>query len=282
MAWQYILYFFIYSLLGWAAEVAYAAVKQHQLVNRGFLNGPLCPVYGFGMVAMLVVLGPWQSSIPAVFVGGTAVTTLIEWLAGWLLYRLFHARWWDYSHLPFNIGGFVCLPFSLLWGIASVVMIELVHPPIARLVARIPATALRVTDLILLALLAADTAVSAAVAVGLNRRLTQLDALRTAMRRGSDRLTALVGGNALTADELWDEGRLKLALAKLEGRDNAAAAVARLKAHRAEAAARYRDVVARLQKHRFFGVGRLLRAFPDLRSTDHAEVLDRLKRLLRK
>ena len=282
MVWQYILYFFLYAALGWAAEVCFAAWKEHRLVNRGFLNGPLCPVYGFGMAAMLLLLAPWQGNVLAVFAGGMAITTLIEWLAGWLLYKLFRARWWDYSHLPFNIGGFVCLPFSLLWGAASVVMLLAVHPPIARLAAAIPPGVLRAVDIVLLCLLAADAAGSAAAAFGLQRRLRQLEEVRAALRRASDQLTKVVGTGALTADELLDEGRLKLALARLEGRDNAAEALAQLKARRAEPADRYRDTVARLKRHRFFGAGRLLRAFPDLKSLDHAEVLDRLKRLLKK
>lgn len=282
MLWQYILYFFLYAALGWAAEVCFAAWKEHRLVNRGFLNGPLCPVYGFGMAAMLLLLAPWQDNVLAVFAGGMAITTLIEWLAGWLLYKLFRARWWDYSHLPFNIGGFVCLPFSLLWGAASVVMLLAVHPPIARLAEAIPPGVLRAVDIVLLCLLAADAAGSAAAAFGLQRRLRQLEEVRAALRRASDQLTKVVGTGALTADELLDEGRLKLALARLEGRDNAAEALAQLKARRAEAADRYRDTVARLKRHRFFGAGRLLRAFPDLKSLDHAEVLDRLKRLLKK
>ena len=234
------------------------------------------------MAAMLLLLAPWQGNVLAVFAGGMAITTLIEWLAGWLLYKLFRARWWDYSHLPFNIGGFVCLPFSLLWGAASVVMLLAVHPPIARLAAAIPPGVLRAVDIVLLCLLAADAAGSAAAAFGLQRRLRQLEEVRAALRRASDQLTKVVGTGALTADELLDEGRLKLALARLEGRDNAAEALAQLKARRAEAADRYRDTVARLKRHRFFGAGRLLRAFPDLKSLDHAEVLDRLKRLLKK
>lgn len=282
MVWQYILYFFIYSSLGWAAEVVFAAVREHKLVNRGFLNGPLCPVYGFGMVAMLVLLAPWRGSVLAVFAGGMLVTTAIEWLAGWLLFKLFRARWWDYSHMPFNIGGFVCLPFSLLWGVASVIMVLLVHPPVAKLVGLLPMGALRALDLALLALFCVDVGVSAAVAVGLNRRLRQLEELRAALRLASDRLTAVVGGKALTADELWDEGRLKLALARLESRDNAAEALALFRARRAEAAARYREALARLKRHRLFGPGRLLRAFPNLKSQDYAEALDRLKRLLGK
>ena len=193
MVWQYILYFFLYAALGWAAEVCFAAWKEHRLVNRGFLNGPLCPVYGFGMAAMLLLLAPWQGNVLAVFAGGMAITTLIEWLAGWLLYKLFRARWWDYSHLPFNIGGFVCLPFSLLWGAASVVMLLAVHPPIARLAAAIPPGVLRAVDIVLLCLLAADAAGSAAAAFGLQRRLRQLEEVRAALRRASDQLTKVVG-----------------------------------------------------------------------------------------
>ena len=282
MIYQYILYFFIYAVLGWVAEVAFAAVKEHRLVNRGFLNGPLCPIYGFGMVAMLLLLAPWPDSLPAVFLGGMVITTAIEWLAGWILYKLFRARWWDYSSMPFNIGGFVCLPFSLLWGLASVVMFRLVHPPIARLVGMIPLLVLQVLDGVLLVLFLVDVAGSVAVAVGFARRLRQLEELRAAMRRASDRLTQVVGGKALTADELWDEGRLQLALARLEGRENAAEALAQLKARRAEAAARYREAAARLQRHPLFGAGRLVRAFPNLRSLDHTEVLALLRRHLKK
>ena len=282
MIYQYILYFFIYAVLGWVAEVAFAAVKEHRLVNRGFLNGPLCPIYGFGMVAMLLLLAPWPDSLPAVFLGGMVITTAIEWLAGWILYKLFRARWWDYSSMPFNLGGFVCLPFSLLWGLASVVMFRLVHPPIARLVGMIPLQVLQVLDGVLLVLFLVDVAGSVAVAVGFARRLRQLEELRAAMRRASDRLTQVVGGKALTADELWDEGRLQLALARLEGRENAAEALAQLKTRRAEAAARYREVAARLQRHPLFGAGRLVRAFPNLRSLDHTEVLALLRRHLKK
>ena len=89
---QLLLYFVLYAFLGWCAEVAFAAVTTRQLVNRGFLNGPQCPIYGFGMVALLVVLGPWRQNLPAVFFGSMVLATLVELVGGWLLYRLFHTR----------------------------------------------------------------------------------------------------------------------------------------------------------------------------------------------
>ena len=135
---QAILFFFVYALLGWCAEVAFAAVTTRQLVNRGFLNGPLCPIYGFGMVALLLAVRPVAGSAAAVFVLGLALATLVELAGGWVLYRLFHARWWDYSDQRWNLGGFICLKFSLLWGAGSVVMVRLVHPLLAGPVQRLP------------------------------------------------------------------------------------------------------------------------------------------------
>lgn len=279
--WEYILYFFIYAFMGWMTEVVFAALRSHTLVNRGFLNGPVCPVYGFGMVAMLVLLGIHAKSPLVVFAVGVIVPTLVELIAGALLYGLFHARWWDYSDKKFNIGGFICLQFSLAWGAASIFMVMVLHPPIARLVAAIPDTAQRVAGIVLLVIFAADVGVSAAEAIGLDRRLRQMDELRTAMRKGSDLLTELVGGQALTADELWDEGKLQLALARMESRDNAAEALAQFQARRSEIMARYKELTARFDRQRFFGAGRLLRAFPTLKSPEHSETLERLRHHLR-
>ena len=95
-------------------------------MNRGFLNGPVCPVYGFGMVAMLVLLGSHAQNPLAVFLAGVIVPSLVELIAGALMYWLFHARWWDYSDKPYNIGGFICLQFSLAWGAASIVMVMVI------------------------------------------------------------------------------------------------------------------------------------------------------------
>ena len=81
-----------------------------------FLNGPLCPIYGFGMVGLLAVLGGWRRNLLAVFFIGMALATLLELVGGYLLYRLFHTRWWDYSQNRGNLGGFICPKFSLLWG----------------------------------------------------------------------------------------------------------------------------------------------------------------------
>ena len=113
-------WFFLYGCIGWGVEVVYAAIKEHKLVNRGFLCGPICPIYGFGMVIVLVALTPLAHSLPVLFVGGALLTSALELAAGWILKKVFHTSWWDYSDVPFNLGGYICLKFSLAWGVAVV------------------------------------------------------------------------------------------------------------------------------------------------------------------
>ena len=105
--------FFIYAFLGWCLEVAYHALVTGQFINRGFLNGPWCPVYGFGALAVLACLLPLRENQFLLFLGSVAVTSAIEWLTGFALEKLFHQHWWDYSDQPFNLNGYICLRFSL-------------------------------------------------------------------------------------------------------------------------------------------------------------------------
>lgn len=122
-------YFFCYSFLGWVTEVAFHAVTQGKFVNRGFLNGPVCPIYGTGMVAVLLILGENISRAWLVFLVGVGLPTLIELITGWVLERFFHNKWWDYSSRRFNLKGYICLEFSILWGVAVLFAVEVVHPP---------------------------------------------------------------------------------------------------------------------------------------------------------
>lgn len=281
LAARTVYWFFVYGLLGWCAEVVFAAVKEHRLVNRGFLCGPICPIYGFGMVALLYAvqgLARWglPASAPVVFVAGGLLATLVELIGGWGLFRLFHIRWWDYSGLPGNLGGYICPQFALLWGLGSVAMAKGLHPLLARLGDRIPLNVLLVLDGALLAVFLADTAVSAAAAAGLDRKLKEIDELRARLRRTSDRLTEVLGTGAMTADTLLDEQKLQLALARMERRDDAEALRAELTAHAAALRARLRDV----ERDRL-GARRLLRAFPRMRSLRYSETLAATREALR-
>lgn len=215
-------YFLIYSFIGWCTEVVYAAVAEGELVNRGFLNGPVCPIYGFGMLAVLFCLTPLQDNAFILFVGGLVLTTLIELVGGWVLYKVFHMRWWDYSDKPFNLGGYICLEFSLLWGLGTVIIMRVAHPFIAALVAPIPHKIGWIVMAVLYALYAADVVVTLFMVAGLSRDLESLEKVAASLHDVSDALTDLLGTTALNTDQKLDEGRLQWTLAKAEASDKAA------------------------------------------------------------
>ena len=266
--------FFLYGCIGWCVEVVYAAVKEHKLVNRGFLCGPICPIYGFGMVGLVysvqLIPLPDSGSMSAVsiFFIGMVLTTAIELVGGWVLYKLYHIRWWDYSKMKYNLGGYICPQFSLLWGLGSVLMIKVVHPLLARGSNPMPFRVMLILDIVLLILFVVDVIVSTAAAIGLNKYLSEIDELRARLRVTSDKLTTVLGTGAMTADTVLDEQKLQLALAKLEGREN----TAELRAEATARVAELREKLAAVDRHPL-STRRLLRAFPDMKSLNYAETL---------
>ena len=115
---------FLYSFLGWAAETAIASGKRKQFANRGFFSGPVCFIYGISAVLMTIAFDELRSSIVFLFLGCCALATWIEWFTGKLLERMNHKRWWDYSGIPGNFDGYICLPYSLLWGLLGTLAVR--------------------------------------------------------------------------------------------------------------------------------------------------------------
>ncbi len=214
-------YFLIYSCIGWCLEVIYAAATTGQLVNRGFLNGPVCPIYGFGMVIVLFALTPLQHSILLLYLGGVILPSTLELVGGWALYKLYHTRWWDYSDLPFNIGGYICLEFCLLWGVGTLVVMRIVHPVVADLVKLIPPFVGVILMCFLYAVYAVDVVATAIAASALADTLDTMEQLGDSIHAVSDAMTQLLGTTTLNADQKLDEGRLQFKLAAAEARDAA-------------------------------------------------------------
>lgn len=143
---DYIFFFYLYSIGGWVGESIYCSVLDRKLTNRGFLTGPMCPIYGTGALAMLLSLGwirPFFNSIFNSFFGeiisfflvvilGTLVCDIVEYLTSYIMEKLFHARWWDYSHRKFNLHGRICLHHSVFWAIGAVAFIYILDPFIRR------------------------------------------------------------------------------------------------------------------------------------------------------
>ena len=214
-------FFLIYSCTGWCLEVIFAAATTGQLVNRGFLNGPVCPIYGFGMIIVLFALTPLQGSVLLLYIGGVILPSALELVGGWALYKLYHTRWWDYSDFPFNIGGYICLQFSLLWGVGTLVVMRIVHPVVAGLVDMIPPFIGLVVMCVLYAVYAADVVVTAFAASGLAQALDAMEQLADSIHAVSDAMTQLLGTTALNADQKLDEQRLQFKLAAAEAREAA-------------------------------------------------------------
>ena len=251
--YQILAYFLIYSCLGWCLEVIYAAVTTGKLVNRGFLNGPVCPIYGFGMVIVLFTLTPLVDNVFLLYVGGVILPSVLELAGGWALEKLYHTRWWDYSDFPFNIGGYICLQFSLLWGVGTLVVMKAVHPVIADLVAMVPTLIGFIVMCVLYAVYAADVVVTAFAASDLARELETLEQVADSIHAVSDAMTELLGTTAMDVDQKMDESRLQFKLAAAEARDTAArmtpkeaAQAMRAKADEAREAARKASQEARL------------------------------------
>ena len=271
-------YFLIYSFLGWVLEVVYHAAKNGRIINRGFLCGPVCPVYGFGALAVFALT---KAALPAVahiperqlssgtgifdllivFLGGMLLATLVELFAGWLLNTLFHARWWDYSREPLNFHGYICLRFSLIWGLVIIVVVRVIQPIMEA------NTALHLQErigwhllLILYILYAADLVVTVMIVAGLNRRLKELDTLQKKMKKASDALSWRIGEDTIRTQQKADEAKVQGALARYELRD-------KLEEKKKEL----------LATHPVFGPRRLLLAFPNLQHRDFQKILSEIR-----
>lgn len=155
--WSAFLIFILFSFIGWISEVIYVGVTSaHKFVNRGFLYGPLCPVYGFGGV-MILMLPPslYKTWIP-LFFASMILCTIVEYFVSWLMEKLFHTRWWDYSHYKIQLNGRICLLNSILFGFLGVAVIHFVYPLMIDLLNSLGQTLINISGMIILAVLSVD------------------------------------------------------------------------------------------------------------------------------
>ena len=283
--YQILAFFLIYSCLGWCLEVIYAAVSTGQLVNRGFLNGPVCPIYGFGMIIVLFTLSPLADNLLLLYLGGVILPSVLELVGGWALYKLYHTRWWDYSDFPFNIGGYICLEFSLIWGLAIVMVVKVFQKYVENQVSHTPATWEWVVIAILYAVYLTDFIVTVAVIRGLNKKLTRLDKVSSDLRIVSDKLSDTLATTTIDTAQKVGEGKVQAALAKAELLETTAAqkekTVEMLRMKKAELQAQFDELSSSITNHTVFGQGRLLKAFPEMKHRDYFELIQELKKKLK-
>ena len=280
--------FFTYGFLGWCTEVAFAAVKQRQFVNRGFLNGPICPIYGVGVTVVIAVLAQFTDHIVFLYLASTLLVTVLEGITGYLLEKLFHHRWWDYSKMPLNIGGYVCVLFSFIWGIVCVLIVEFIHPLLYSLLLLIPKW-LGITLLIgLCCALFTDIYVTAAGILKWNRRLDRLVEIAGELHRISDQIGENIYENMMTGIERQEKTREKAEALTEEvklRREDMKVTAEELKRKAAERRQRAEELRAKYEEmltvpHKTGK--RLLKAFPQLKSKEHDVLVSDLRNRLKK
>lgn len=180
--------FILYACIGWLVEVSYAALSKGVFENRGFLNGPYCPIYGFGILIVTTLLSPLQDNLIWLFLGSVALTSALEFLTGLVLEKIFKQRWWDYSDVPFNIMGHICLKFSVLWGLGCMFVLRLIHPHIVTLIQWCPGYVGNVLLVISLLWLFVDCAATIDLAWDERNNLKVLEESAKGMRKISDNL----------------------------------------------------------------------------------------------
>lgn len=168
-------WFFIYSFLGWVWESAYVSVKERRLVNRGFVTGPVCTIYGCGAVAVYLILKPVSGSPLLLFLGGIVVPTILEYLTAVLMETVFHTSWWDYSRNKFNFQGRICLGASLGWGLFTVLLFYMIHPFVQWIVSLYSVAVGKVLVCAAGALYLIDFTVSFVNAMQIGKRLRSMD-----------------------------------------------------------------------------------------------------------
>ncbi len=255
--------FIIYAFLGWCSEVAFAAVNKGKFVNRGFLNGPVCPIYGVGMLIVVLCLWNLRDRPLLLFLGSALLTTALEFVTGFVLERFFHDKWWDYSDMPFNIKGYVCLKFTILWGLAASFIIGAIHRFIYMLIEKTPF----VLGVILLAVFSAafiaDFIVTLTALVKLPKKLKAMAEAERALRAVSDKIGENISDTTIAAKEKGE------ALAE-ENKP-------RLEELKAEYEKKKKELSAMLERN--FVQRRIFKAFPNLKNGRYKAIFDRISEL---
>ena len=181
-------FFFLYSFFGWIWESCYVSLREHRWVNRGFMHGPMLPLYGSGAVSVLIITLPVRDNLPLVFIMGMIGATLLEFFTGMIMESLFHVRYWDYSHLKFNIKGYICPVASLCWGVFSIMMVKVVHIPIEEVILKIPMTIADGLAFVLTVVAAVDFTQSFNEAMDMKKMLAQLDETKVQIQKLQERI----------------------------------------------------------------------------------------------
>ena len=245
--------FCIWSFIGWCIEVCYMTLETGEYQNRGFLNMPICPIYGFGVLMVVTFFRPLENTFLLLFAATTILCTTFELLVGLGMEKLFNTRWWDYSHERFNFKGYICLKVSLLWGLGCVIVVRIVQPMIERLIDITPVKVGMVLLVIMSMLILIDVIASICAVNNLNNRLKQIDEISSLMLKSSIKIGEKLANETNEIREKYD------------------------KLGESKAALEIREKYEKLISMRDAQAERLIKAFPNIRSISYSDSMDKLK-----
>lgn len=198
-------YFFWWSVFGWFLEVVVRTLETGGFENRGFLNGPFCPIYGFGVIMITHLLAPLKDNFLILYILSSLICTTFELSIGLLMEKLFHAKWWDYSEEKFNYKGFICLRIALLWGVGSVLVICVVQPLIEKTVSYIPYTFGNIFAGVIFFLIVIDIIATLSDIRNFNNKLKQIDYIATLLHDKSIALGENISDEVLNLNAKYEK-----------------------------------------------------------------------------
>ena len=275
----YLLYNFIfYSFFGWIYESCFVSFREKKWVNRGFLNGPIVPLYGTGATLIYIFLSPMKGQYLSVYLVGAVIATALELVTAFLMEKLFHAKWWDYSNFKINYKGRICLAATAFWGVLALLVIELIQPLMDRLINWIPREIGEYGGYVILLIFFSDLTVTVLATVKFDQKLAGIQQLRTELSEYIEGIKLSDGKeewrNKLEKhqiSELIDNMKDRLekqreSLDKMAAKGEWDKSVQRFK----ERYSKYSDRTSWIHR-------RLINAFPNLKSIDRDDALNELK-----
>ena len=187
-----VLQFAIYSFLGWVCEVIYCSIPAKKLVQRGFLAGPYCPIYGFGAISLLLILYPltqMKMSLPFIFIASVIITSALEYFTSWLMEKFFNMRWWDYSEHRFNLNGRICLLNSTLFGVLGIALLYLIQPIVLKLIYSVSLTTRIAISALFIAVMLVDLITTLNSVYKLDAKLKEIQQTLLNLRKYDERFT---------------------------------------------------------------------------------------------
>lgn len=223
MQGKLLFYFALYSFIGWCIESIYKTFLEKKWVNSGFLYGPFCPIYGFGVVLMILLLKPLQNSIFVIFVASALLLTTWEYAAAVILEKIFKTKYWDYSDLKFNFQGRICLKNSIYWGIMGTMFTFIVHPFIENKVELISTRALFYTNIFIYIIFITDVIITVTKVLFIDKKIQQLHEISNTIKEKINELkkaetlekVAVENITAVIAELKQQQAILKIKLYKL-------------------------------------------------------------------